>query len=188
MFSSGQKNNYASPWQWTTVTATGEWHPAARKEPTIHNQHQLSSSASSRSSYLPSSSKGIAASFPNAMANSSSNIISKLTGSQHQHFHDMQQHHLQHQQQQQQQQQMQNQQQLHSASTAAASMAAAVLGSSRASSAVSGTLQSPFKSASGSGAGVTGSAHGINNFPFNNAYRGGFWVIIYFIYIIDLLS
>lgn len=43
--------NYTSPWNWTTVTATGEWHSMARKEPDaspylpmnndFHNFHQL---------------------------------------------------------------------------------------------------------------------------------------------------
>lgn len=45
-FFSSPQTNYTSPWQWTTVTATGEWHGMeARKEPN-----------SSNTSYLPTTS------------------------------------------------------------------------------------------------------------------------------------
>lgn len=42
------QSNYTSPWHWTTVTATGEWHTEARKEP--------NPSAADLASFLPSNS------------------------------------------------------------------------------------------------------------------------------------
>lgn len=41
------QSNYSSPWHWTTVTATGEWHTEARKEP---------NSTADLASFLPSNS------------------------------------------------------------------------------------------------------------------------------------
>lgn len=48
--SSPPVGNYTSPWQWTTVTATGEWPMEARKEPTstLGNESSCSTLRSSQ--------------------------------------------------------------------------------------------------------------------------------------------